>query len=401
MTLPKKLLILFLLWLLPGVLLYIFIFSVYPNYILAGHHNQLFIKLKHNADILTSTMTGQNKKNKNEISLNMSKIELSSTFGTPPIIPHPFIEEQLPEKLPETAYFTKQTKPVLYHPAMIPDPFTTYAPLPGRIEGYVYHNRQQFRYPVDLDKKKKNELRIFITGASAAWGCNATDTAATIAGYMEAELRKRHPGRDIKVITAAAGAWTSTQERIWIFNRITEYEPDMIIQYSGVNDIFFGGPPNKEDLYNRYYSDGKYYQHAIAGYEYYNRGETISSLVLKDHGDTWKPTDFPRKTLKNITITNLYLKKAKIPYVYVFQAFRKNEREKLVQYFDVLGHGLSVLAREEGFSFIDDSRILDQTPGMFTDATHLGDRGNQFIAFDLLSKIDLESLIRKTETVTH
>ncbi len=383
------------LWVPPAFLLYLILFSVYPDYILAAHHSREYLAARHAAGQFISRISGQDKKNPNAIFLNVSTIEVSKDYGLPPAITHPIIQEQFPAYLPETAYFKKPTKPVVYHTTMVPDPYTTYAPLPGKIEGYVFHNRQQFRYPVDLEKKKKKEIRIFVTGGSVAWGCNATDTTATIAGFMEAELRQRHPGLDIKVITAAAGSWTTTQERIWIFNRITEYEPDMIIQYSGVNDILYAGPQQQEDLYNRYYSDGKYYRYAIAGYEYYNRGAALSRLALKDTGDTYRATDFPRKTLKNITIINSYLKTVQIPYLYVLQPFRKDEREKRSQLFDILGHGIGSLARKEGFSFIDHSRIFDQNPGLFTDPTHLGDRGNQLVASDLLGKIEVRHLLRK------
>lgn len=380
-------------WFIPTVPLYLLLFSTYPNYILAGQHNKMFEQARRVADDVINDFSGQSKVNRDEIFLNISTIALTKEYCVPPHISHPYIQVQSPENLPETAYFQKPYKPVVYHTTMVPDPYTTYAPLPGKIEGYVFHNRQQFRYPIDLEKKKKNEIRIFITGASVAWGCNATDTTFTIAGSMERELHNRYPGRDIKVITAAAGGWTSTQERIWIFNRITEYEPDMIIHYSGVNDALYGGD-GKEDLFNRYYSDAKYYHYAIAGYEFYNRGAVMAGLALKDTAEKYKSTDFPRKTLKNVTIINAFLKRMNIPYIYVLQPLRKDARDSISDYYEALAREMCILARKDGFLFVDHSRFLDQKTGLFTDPTHLGDRGYQMVAADLLERIDLRLIIK-------
>jgi hypothetical protein len=329
------------------------------------------------------------------ILLNGTNVALKEDSGLPPKVFQPLLAASQPNELPEAAYFKKPTKPVVWHPVMIPDPFTTYAPLPGKIAGLLFHNKQQFRYPTDLGKKKSNEIRIFITGGSVAWGNSATDIESTIAGFLEKGLRKKYPGLDIKVITAAAGGWTSTQERIWIFNRITEYEPDLIISYSGFND-FFETYLRKYDLFDNYVVEGRYFREAIKGYDYYNRGAAISMLGYNDTGSRFDSSDFPRKTLKNSKIINSYLKSISIPYIYVLQPVNKYKIKKqtkegtdILDNYKYLGREMANQAKLEGYQFFDHSTLLDTMPELFLDTAHVGDRGNQIIANDLLDRLNL------------
>jgi hypothetical protein len=384
------------LWIMPACLLFLLLFSVYPNYLL-GHQNKYFIKVRNFADNIAKKIIPHKLDYNSFIILNTTKTALNEDSGLPLKFNQPLIVTVPPDEISTKAYFQKPSKPVVYHTTMIPDPFTTYAPLPGKIGGLVFHNRQQFRYTVDLEKKKNNEIRIFITGGSAAWGSTATATEFTIAGFMQSELSKKYPGLDIKVITAAAGAWTSTQERIWIFNRISEYEPDMIISYSGHND-FYDTYLSKEDLFDRYYVEGKYFRNAIVGYEYYNRGKAISLLGLHDTGTRFSSADFPRKTLKNIEIINSYLQKINVPYVYVLQPVRKDFRQRnYPELYARLGLEMASLGQKDGFGFVDHSDFFDMRPELFTDQCHLGDRGNQMIANDLLAKIDITPIINKVK----
>lgn len=388
----KKLFIL-ILWLAPFSLVFLLLFSIYPNYILAGHHNKLFNQVRRVSDRLISKITPEGKNFNTSILINSVNIASTVDRRLPPTVNHPLIQLRQPESLPESAYFQKPKKPVVALPTMIPNPFTTFAPLPGKIAGLVSHNQAQFRYPMDLEKKKWNEVRIFLTGGSTAWGYSATDVNFTIAGFMEKELREKYPKLDVKVITAAAGAWTSTQERIWIFNRITEYEPDMIVSYSGFNDLnlaYF----QSLDLYDMYYETGMYFRYAIQGYEYYNRGEAVSALGIKDNGARFKPSDFPRKTLKNVQIINAYLKAINIPYVYVLQPVYG---DKPVELYSRLGREMALQAQQNGFLFIDHSELFKRSQELFLDVVHFGDRGYQAIANDLIAKINLDPIIRRAE----
>lgn len=390
-----KYLLVMILWTIPVGLLLIFIFSVYPNYILKGHHNNYFIQIRSIADRTVRKILPQKVDYNTSVILNSSNVALKEDSGLPPKVFQPLLVAFQPNEVSETPYFSKPTKQIVFHAAMVPDPYTTYAPLPGKIAGLVFHNKQQFRYPVDLEKKKVNEIRVFIAGGSVAWGSSASDVEFTIAGFMEKELRKKHPELDIKVITAAAGGWTSTQERIWIFNRITEYEPDLIITYSGYNDV--ETYLHKDDLFDKYAVEGWYFREAIRGYDYYNRGEAISMLGYKDTGSRFKTSDFPRKSLKNNKIVNSYLKSIFVPYVYVLQPILMQVNQPAYDLYKRLGYDMAIQAEREGYQFIDHSALLVTRPEFFLDSVHPGDRGYQIIANDLLARIDLSLMLRKVK----
>lgn len=272
---------------------------------------------------------------------------------------------------------------------MMPDPFATFSLLPGRYYSAV-NSIQQFRYKEILGKKEKAEYRIFITGGSTAWGALAPNNESTIGGFLEKILNEKQKVKKIKVITAAAGAWNSTQERIWIFNRITEYEPDLIISYSGHNDIY-DWYQRKENIFNSYWYDGEYYFNAIIQYEKFNRGIDLVDSILSYRKEMKKfyKDDFPRKTIKNIQIINAYLKTVHCSYYYVLQPIRKNDREKISKEYEKLKIELVKFDKEEkNFSFYDHSDLFDNSRNIFFDRCHIGDRGNLIIA-ENLSKIIL------------
>lgn len=380
------------LWLMAIGLFCLFFLSVYPNYILRGHHTKIFVQARETSDRIMQKIVPQKATFVSTINLNSINVDPEKDSGLPPRINQPLIVTLSPKKVSKKAYFHEPTRPILFGAAMIPDPYTTYAPLPGKITGLVSHNSQQFRYPVDLVKKKKNEFRIFITGGSVAWGSAATDTEFTIAGFMEKDLRKKYPQMDIKVITAAAGAWSSTQERIWIFNRISEYSPDLIISYSGHNDL--ESYLYNHDLYDRYFLEGQYFRNAIQYYDHYNRGEAISMLGLTGTGSRFEKDEFPRKSLKNIKIINYYLKSSNIQYVYVQQPVAKvnGKFDFFYERYKRLGKEMAAQAKREGYQYINHSDLFDNSPELLIDFCHPGDRGYQIIANDLLAKIIIDPL---------
>ena len=126
-------------------------------------------------------------------------------------------------------------------PAM-PTPYVGYAPVPGRYLSAEF-NRQQFRYGRDISRRTpKDVCRIFIVGGSVAYGAGASSNARTLAGYLESYLNEDDERwkRRFEVVTFAAPAWSSTHERIAIVNRVLEFEPDVVISFTGFNDAFWG-----------------------------------------------------------------------------------------------------------------------------------------------------------------
>lgn len=304
-----------------------------------------------------------------------------------------------------TAY-SRSAEVVLQQAAMVPTPHVMYAPAPmmehrlaapgGTSRSVVPHTLQQFRYREELGKKKACEVRVFVTGGSVAWGTNAPDEDSTIAAFLETELKQIFSAEnhlEIKVVNAAAGGWTTTDERIWIQNRITEFEPDVIVSYSGYNDIY-NLVAAGADLFMNFHNESAYYYWGFREYDKYNRG--VAAVALNDRAPKsfFGESDFPRKTLKNIQITSSYLTAIGVPYVYVLQPVNPAVHPRIfLSMYEHLKTALREAQATIPFLFVDHSDLLAGRNELFTDGCHFGDIGYRIIARDLA--VVLTPIVRK------
>jgi len=121
-------------------------------------------------------------------------------------------------------------------------PFVGYAPAPGQ-QHNAYINPFQFRDRREpAMPKPPGVTRIFLTGASVAFSAGAPNDQRTIGGYLQSLLESRGAGsgRRYEVFTFAAPAWSSTHERIAIENRLSDLEPDLIVELTGIADALYG-----------------------------------------------------------------------------------------------------------------------------------------------------------------
>jgi hypothetical protein len=119
-------------------------------------------------------------------------------------------------------------------------PFVGYAPAPGQqhnahINSFQFRDRREPAMP-----KPPGVTRIFLTGASVAFSAGAPDDARTIGGYLQSLLDRRGTGQHYEVFTFAAPAWSSTHERIAIENRLSDLQPDLVIELTGIADVLYG-----------------------------------------------------------------------------------------------------------------------------------------------------------------
>jgi len=117
-------------------------------------------------------------------------------------------------------------------------PFVGYAPSPGQSHNasITPHQFRGAREPAM--PKPPGMTRVFLTGASVAFSAGASSDERTIGGYMQSLLDRR--GRRYEVFTFASPAWSSTHERIAIENRLSELEPDLVVELTGVGDALYG-----------------------------------------------------------------------------------------------------------------------------------------------------------------
>jgi len=97
-------------------------------------------------------------------------------------------------------------------------------------------NSQGFRGP-EFEIKKPNDIyRIIAVGGSTTFGSGVEENF-TWPAILQKSLNDLQPTKRIEVINAGIGAASSFNNSILIKDRLTNYNPDLIIIYEGGNDI--------------------------------------------------------------------------------------------------------------------------------------------------------------------
>jgi tetratricopeptide (TPR) repeat protein len=85
-------------------------------------------------------------------------------------------------------------------------------------------------------EKPAGGLRIFSLGGSAALGWPHSD-AGSYARLLARKLETLYPDRAIEVVNAAGNTYASYRVKV-VFDEIIEYEPDLVLIWSGNNEFF-------------------------------------------------------------------------------------------------------------------------------------------------------------------
>lgn len=282
-------------------------------------------------------------------------------------------------------------------------PFVGSIPAPGVYRG-ARINSLQFRADGELPMPKPaRTFRIFLTGGSTAFGSGAPDQERTIGGYL-AELLEREQtartGMNYEVFTMANPAWASTHERIMIENRLSELDPDLVISFSGNNDVHWG-ILGKDVFWFRTYAD-EFFQGLI------RRVYALTDREMPEIIPLVTPEDIPpplvaRKLLKNVKLSTFALAQADADYVFVLQPTlattgkRLTGRErKYLRYRDYFQECYSRMDMElqslhsQNFTYINLVGVFDQMDDqedIFLDSYHFGDKGNEIVARQLYSHL--------------
>lgn len=288
-----------------------------------------------------------------------------------------------------------------------PTPFVGEAPAPGRY-GDAIINSQQFRHPVDLVVPKPLDVcRIFFTGSSTAFCSGAPSDETTITGYLQkmlSEQRSPDTGRIYEAVNASHAGWASTYERLWIEMRLSEMEPDIVIQFSGNNDAHWGARHFPTD-WMRSYHEQLFYLIAETWYRYFGKTELID-VVPRETG-LIPPEQVAKTLLKNVRQVMCLLLAQNVHYIFILQPSISETRKVLserearlrssdetVDYFnqcyremrtliEPLMSQFEAMGGNQFFSYFDYSDVFDncdQAQEVFMDSYHFGDRGNELIA---------------------
>jgi hypothetical protein len=309
----------------------------------------------------------------------------------------------------ERCYYTPpDLERITWVPRDIPTPFVGYAPAPGRHASALI-NEAQFRYAREIEMPKPSgAYRIFLTGASTAFGAGASSNDTTIGGYLEKHLNAtlRNRGLRCEVVTAAACAWSSTHERILIENRLVEFEPDLVISFSGHNEVFWGSQG-----YNSCWYRGMQDNYFLMLMNTTLLSNSVAEFPSHVPGVSGPPSiaQVTERLMRNVVLAHHALDLVGAPYMFVLQPVMevsgktRTSREQRVaaktaswpwsglmeQFYPEFRKNLSVL-QKSGFSFVDMTSVFDNCGDdidIFIDAAHFGDRGNELIAQSLCEHV--------------
>lgn len=296
----------------------------------------------------------------------------------------------------------------------VPTPFVGYAPQPGPIaSGFI--NAQQCRYDRDVEMPKAAKvLRIFLVGGSVAYGAGASCNASTIGGYLEQRLQQKVSSmavdRKIEVIPFAAGAWTTTHERIAVEHRVLDWQPDLVISLTGHNDAHWA-ILGYNILWFRGYQDDYYYR-LVQSLLAHNFGRRLS-LELQPERAALSSDSVVRRLLYNVRRTHEALSASGVGYLVALQPILACSRKKrttreswMMRRVDEEAFGAHYRTIREAlqnytsrsacpsdssgvyFDYVDLTSLFDDVEGeWFIDNCHFGDRGNERVACALAEKL--------------
>jgi hypothetical protein len=286
-------------------------------------------------------------------------------------------------------------------------PFVGYGCRPGQ-HNNAYINSMQFRANQELIMPKPvNTYRIFLTGGSTAFSSGAPSQDRTIAAFLSQIINEglsTSMNMTYEVFTMATPAWASTHERIIIENRLSEFEPDVVISFSGNNDVHWGAE-GRNIFWFRSYADEFYYQ-------LLNKAYTISMFkemhdVVQIQSEKVSPSFVADRLEKNIKLSAYALSLHKIPYIFCLQPTlavtkkpltqfearpikkRSDRKEYFRQCYEEIDKHLSKL-QLANFTYINLSNIFDErsdNEDLFLDSYHFGDKGNEIIAGQMYRQI--------------
>ena len=279
-------------------------------------------------------------------------------------------------------------------------PFLGSGPEPGWHDN-AFINSMQFRSSKEVAMPKPQGVyRIFVTGGSVAYGSGAPSQDKIIGQYLENLLNaETTPSTHLRyeVFTLASPAWTSTHERIIIENRLSELAPDIVISFSGSNDVHWAGA-GREVFWFRTYSDQHFWDllnaaRKIAGF--HPMTDVVASPLPVD------PATVATRLEKNVRLSAMALALTGARYVFVLQPglaitskplSTREEKlrarllppalENFTKSYQEIKTRLSSIHGDQ-FLYLDQSDAfagLTASDEIFLDSYHFGDRGNAIVA---------------------
>ena len=253
-------------------------------------------------------------------------------------------------------------------------------------------------------------MRVFITGGSTAWGSGASSDGKTISALLEEKLNKEvssRTGNQYEVINAAFPGWSTTQEKLLIQQRLVDLHPDVVLMFSGNNDIHWA--LHGSDIRWFYsYMDQNYItllneMYKSSGHPEWVVANPVSSRPVEC-------SQVAEVAARNVEEAASAAERVNAQLFFVLQpniistTKRLTEHEQRIlqgqdkPYWDSCYQALRVALAQikaKNYRFIDLSRSFGALGGsteLFIDAYHVADMGNQLIARDIAEQINWEAV---------
>jgi lysophospholipase L1-like esterase len=261
--------------------------------------------------------------------------------------------------------------------------------------------------------KPDRTLRIFITGGSTAWGAAASSQKQTISYLLEQILNEQvspATGYRYEVINAAFPAWSTTQEKLLIQQRLVDMHPDVILMFSGNNDVHWA-LQGRDIRWFYTYMDQNYT--TLLNEMYKASGRPDWTFALPFSSRPVECSDLARMTALNVEDSAFALKHVQARLIFALQPNIVSTSKRLTT------HEQGILASQnkpywdscyqafrsalggisaQNYRLLDLSRsfgeVGDDTE-LFVDGYHFADRGSRLIARALADQIDWRSIVPK------
>jgi lysophospholipase L1-like esterase len=87
-----------------------------------------------------------------------------------------------------------------------------------------------------LSPRQPGEVRVLLLGGSTSWGVGASSNDATVRGVLQRLLSERGRAK-YRVMSGAFLAYTSRQEMTVLTAFLDDFDPDIVVSFTGHNDV--------------------------------------------------------------------------------------------------------------------------------------------------------------------
>ncbi|MFS8085326.1 MAG: SGNH/GDSL hydrolase family protein, partial [Acidobacteriota bacterium] len=258
--------------------------------------------------------------------------------------------------------------------------------------------------------KSDQTVRIFITGGSTAWGSGASSQKNTISYLLEQILDERMSpatGYRYEVINTAFPGWTTTQEKLLIQQRLVDMHPDVIIMFTGNNDVHWSR--EQRDIRWLYGPMDQNYM-TLLNELYRSSGHPEWTFAVPVSSRPVACSDLAEITARNVAEAASSADRAGVHLIFALQpnivstAKRLSRREQQlpeVQHKTFWDACYQALRDRLGRISARNYRLLDlsrsfgdigEDTEVFVDSYHFADLGNRRIAEALANQIDWSSI---------